>query len=197
VPGNGPARFGGRLDGKGPDPPGPRRPTHPVLASDVWRLDRLKTAMLTSMLKTLGAKHRTTVTKTARKHMAVISTRHGPRRCFEARIERAGRKPLVARFGGIPLKRQHTAVITDQPPAPLTRRKGKQLTERLKAGRCELCQARTQIQVHQVRALADLAPHGKPQPEWAQVMARMRRKTLMVCATCHDTIHNRQPATLA
>jgi hypothetical protein len=26
-------------------------------------------------------------------------------------------------------------------------------------------------------------------------MARKRRKTLVVCAACHDTIHARQPAT--
>jgi group II intron reverse transcriptase/maturase len=165
-----------------------------LLAGDVWRLNRLQWVMLTSMLKTLAAKHRSSVTKMARRHMAVIATPHGPHRCFEARIERAGRKPLVARFGGIPLKRQKKAVITDRPPAPLTRRKGKQLTERLQAGRCELCKRRTQVQVHQVRALADLARAGHPQPAWAQLMAKMRRKTLIVCATCHDTIHDRQPA---
>src|SRR5260221_59323 len=75
-----------------------------LLASDVWRLDRLKRVMLTSMLKTLAARHRSTVTKMARKHMATIATPHGPRRCFEARTQRDGRKPLVARFGGIPLQ---------------------------------------------------------------------------------------------
>ena len=60
------------------------------------------------MLKTLAAKHRSTVTKMARKYKAVTITPHGPRTCFEARTERPGRKPLVARFGGIPLKRQKT-----------------------------------------------------------------------------------------
>jgi hypothetical protein len=34
-------------------------------------------------------------------------TPHGPRTCFEAVVERGkDSKPLVARFGGIPLKRQ-------------------------------------------------------------------------------------------
>ena len=166
-----------------------------LLAGDVWRLDRLKWVMLTSMLKTLAARHRSSVTKMARKHKAVIATPHGPRRCFEARAERAGRKPLVARFGGIPLKRQKKAVITDQPPAPLTRRRGKQLTERLHAGRCELCEKRTHVQVHQIRALAELPRAGQPQPAWTQLMAKMRRKTLIVCAACHNAIHTRQPAT--
>jgi hypothetical protein len=93
-----------------------------LLAGDAWRLDRLRWVMLTAMLKTLAAKHRSTVTKMARKHKSTIVTPYGPRRCFEARAERAGRKPLVARFGGIPLKRQKKAVITDRPPAPLTRK---------------------------------------------------------------------------
>ncbi len=165
-----------------------------LLASDVWRLDRLKRVMLTSMLKTLAARHRSTVTKMARKHMATTATSHGPRRCFEARIQRDGRKPLVARFGGIPLKRQRKAVIDDRPAAPLTRPRGSQLTRRLRTGRCELCELRASVQVHQVRKLADLAAAGQPQPGWAELMARKRRKTLVVCPPCHDTIHTGQPA---
>ena len=31
---------------------------------------------------------------------------HGRRRCFQVSVERTGRQPLVARFGGIPLRRQ-------------------------------------------------------------------------------------------
>jgi hypothetical protein len=43
--------------------------------------------MLTSMLKTLAAKHRSTVTKMAVKYEATITTPHGPRKCFQASIE--------------------------------------------------------------------------------------------------------------
>jgi hypothetical protein len=50
----------------------------------------------------------------ARKYKATIDTPHGKRTCFEARIEREGRTPLVTRFGGIPLKRQKKAVLTDR-----------------------------------------------------------------------------------
>ncbi|WP_373302382.1 HNH endonuclease [Streptomyces flaveus] len=39
---------------------------------------------------------------------------------------------------------------------------------------------------------ADLTRPGWSQPAWAQVMARMRRKTLVVCKACHDSIHGRQ-----
>jgi group II intron reverse transcriptase/maturase len=163
-----------------------------LLAGDVWRLNRLEWIASTSMLKTLAAKHGSTVTKMARKYKARIDTPHGPRTCFEASIERAGRKPLVARFGGIPLKRYKKAVLTDRQPVPATSRK--ELNTRLLAGWCEWCEQRAVVEVHQVRKLADLARPGRPQPAWAYLMAAMRRKTLVVCAPCHQVIHTGQPA---
>jgi Type II intron maturase len=68
-----------------------------LLAGDVYRLGRLRWVMLTSLLKTLASKHRWTVTKIAAKHQATITTPYGPRTCFEAITQRAGRKPLVVR----------------------------------------------------------------------------------------------------
>jgi group II intron reverse transcriptase/maturase len=165
-----------------------------LLASDVWRFNRLEWAAGTSMLKTLATRHGSTVTKMARKYKARIDTPHGPRTCFEATTERAGRKPLVARFGGIPLKRQRKAVLTDRQPAPATSRK--ELITRLRTGRCEWCDQRARVEAHQVRKLADLTRPGRPQPAWAQLMAKMRRKTLVVCPSCHQAIHAAQPAAL-
>ena len=165
-----------------------------LLAGDVWRLNRLRWVMETSMLQTLADKHRSSVTKMARKYKARIDTPYGKRTCFEARVEREGRKPLVTRFGGIPLKRQKKAVLIDRQPVPVTgRRKGKELIYRLRGGRCEWCNRRAEVQVHHVRALADLVTPGRPQPEWSQLMSRMRRKALVVCPLCHDEIHNRHP----
>ena len=167
-----------------------------LLASDAWRLNRLRWAAETSMLKTLAAKHESSVTKMARKYKAAIVTPHGPRSCFQVTVDRAGKKPLVARFGGIPLKRQGKAVLTDrQPPPPATRRK--ELISRLRAGWCELCEQPGQVEVHQVRKLASLAGDRQPQPAWAQLMARRRRKTLVVCPACHKLIHTRQPAAIS
>jgi hypothetical protein len=104
-----------------------------LLAGDVWRLNRLEWVMKTSMLKTLAAKHRSTVSKMARKHQVTIATPHGPRRCFEARIERPGRTALVARFGGIPLKRHKRAVLSDRLPYLVIIRR-KELLSRLQRG---------------------------------------------------------------
>jgi hypothetical protein len=161
---------------------------------DVFRLHRLRWVMETSMLKTLASKHRSTVSKMAARHRAKIMTPHGLRTRFEASIERPGRTALVAWFGGIPLKRQKNAVLTDRahtgPVYP-----NRQLVTRLLRGRCELCGRTEDIKVHHIRALADLDRPSQPQPAWATVMAKKRRKTLVVCSGCHGLIHG-QPATL-
>jgi hypothetical protein len=147
--------------------------------------------METSLLKTLANKYRSTVSRMARKYKTTIDTPHGPRRCPEAKIDRSGRKPLVARFGGIPLRRQRNAVISDRVPVPgIIRRK--ELITRLLANRCEICRNTDGITVHHVRRLADLDWPGQPQPAWAAHMARRRRKTLVVCRSCHDAIHTGQ-----
>ena len=66
-------------------------------------------------------------------------------------------------------------------------RKG--LIRRLLKRRCELCEQGATVAVHQVAGLKQLGGPGPGQPAWAALMARMRRKTLIVCAACHDYIH--------
>jgi hypothetical protein len=86
-----------------------------------------------------------------------------------------GRKPLVTRFGGIPLRRQRGAFIADRVPVPVIIRH-KELVTRLLADRCEICTGTDGISVYHVRRLADLTRPGQPQPAWAAQMARRRRK---------------------
>jgi len=168
-----------------------------LLAGDVSRLSRLHWVMMTSLLRTLAGKYGSTVPKVARKYAATVETLHGPHKCLQISVDRGkDRKPLVATFGGIPLRRQRNAVLIDREPARDTVR-GRELIRRLLAGRCELCGLSGEVQVHQVRSLADLAKPGQPeQPEWMRIMARRRRKTLVVCATCHASIHPGQPITM-
>jgi hypothetical protein len=129
----------------------------------------------------------------ADRYKTTITTPHGPRRCFEVTVEREGRTPLIARFGGIPLRRKKNAVLTDRTPAPVNGRR-KELVTRLLAGRCELCQQTdATVDIHHVRKLADLQRPGHPQPAWNQLMTKKRRKTLIVCADCHTAIHSGQP----
>src|ERR1019366_3160372 len=96
----------------------------------------------TSMLKTLGAKHRSTVTKMAARYRARIETSDGPRTCYEARKHREGKKDLVARFGGITLRQDRRAVIRDPAPAPAAYPR-KELIRRLRRRECELCETGT------------------------------------------------------
>jgi group II intron reverse transcriptase/maturase len=165
-----------------------------LLAGDVYRLDRLHWVMVTSLLKTLAGKYDSSVSKMARKYGATIETPHGPRKCMQVSVERGeGRKPLVATFGGIPLRRQKNAILWDREPVRAPARR-KELIHRLLAGRCELCGQADQVRVHQIRKLSDLDKPEQPnQPEWMQTMARRRRKTLVVCTTCHADIHQGKP----
>jgi len=162
-------------------------------AVNVFRLYRLNWVMETSMLRTLAAKHNSSVSKMAKKYKAKIETPEGIRTCFEARVEREGRQPLVARFGGIPLKRKKLAVLIDRQPSGVTYPR-RQLITRLLNGKCELCASTDDIYVHHVARLADLAGPG-PQPEWNRIMAKRRRKTIVVCRACYDIIHSGTPRT--
>lgn len=165
-----------------------------LLAGDVHRLSRVRWVMETSLLKTLACKHGSTVSKMAARFKTTVKTPYGPRICFQASVERDGRSSLVARFGGIPLRRKKNAVLTDRYPLPVTARR-KELIVRLLAGKCEMCGLTGTVDVHHVRRLADLDRPGQPQPAWVQLMTKRRRKTLVVCPLCHDTIHTRQPTT--
>jgi group II intron reverse transcriptase/maturase len=161
-----------------------------LLAQDVFRLGRLRWVMETSMLKTLAGKHRSTVTRMARKYKATIETPAGPRTVFQVTVERdRGRKPLVARFGGTPLKRVRTAVLTDQRPVMAGNRRN-ELIHRLLAQRCEICACTVGLEVHHIRKLADLnKPGRRERPSWMRLMAMRRRKTLVICRSCHEDIH--------
>ena len=164
-----------------------------LLAGDVWRLSRVRWVMETSLLKTLACKYDSSVSKMAARYKTTIDTPHGPRKCLQAIIERTGKKPLTATFGGIPLKRQRNAILDDRKPPPDTIIRHTELIKRLQTGRCEMCQHTGEVEVHHVSKLAHLGKPGTPQPPWAALMAKRRRKTLVVCAACHDAIHGRQP----
>ncbi len=165
-----------------------------LLAGDVYRLNRLNWVMETSMLKTLAGKHRSTVSKTAARYKAKVDTPYGPRTCFEATVERTGgRKPLIARYGGIPLRWQKKAILQDRQPGRAVG--SKELVTRLLASRCEICERSGNVEVHHIRKLADLDKFGQAdRPVWAAIMAKRRRKSLVVCQHCHDDIHPGQPA---
>lgn len=111
-------------------------------------------------------------------------------KCLKVTVERAeGKKPLVAYFGGIPLRRQKEGVLYEQAPRMVDGTRS-ELVKRLLADTCEMCGSSEHIEVHHIRKLADLNVEGRPEkPAWVKRMAARRRKTLVVCQDCHDALH--------
>jgi group II intron reverse transcriptase/maturase len=159
-------------------------------AFNVHRLRQLYQVMKLSLAKTLADKHRTSVAKVIRKYQTAVPTPHGRLKVLQAIRQRGEKKkPLVARFGGIELRRQKDAVINDRPPEVYNSLRS-EIVQRLLADQCELCGSEDNCEVHHVRKLADLdQPGQKEKPLWAKRMAARRRKTLVVCQKCHEDIH--------
>jgi len=160
-----------------------------LLAFDVKCLSRLHWVMKGSLLKTLAAKHRTTSAAMRAKYQTTTQTPEGKTlQCLEVRVEREGKPPLIARFGGISLSRKPYAILIDKPYVHKNDRT--EILKRLLADRCELCGSTKNVEVHHIRKMADLQQKGrKEKPEWVKRMAARHRKTLVVCQTCHWDIH--------
>jgi len=152
------------------------------------KLAKLKYVMQTSMLKTLAAKHKTSVNVMATKYRvnAYDKASDGMRVAYRVRVERPGKYPLIAQFGGFSLKRQDKE-INDQPSR---NRNGKhtEILERLTADRCENCESTDGCQVHHIKKLSKLVK-WKDRPDWADLMVIRSRKTLVLCRKCHSDLH--------
>ena len=88
-----------------------------LLAQNVSHFGKLQWVMGQSLAKTLAAKHKTTTRKVFRRYRNVALTEHGERACLKVEVQRGEEKrPLVAQFGGIPLKRKRQAILIDRQP---------------------------------------------------------------------------------
>jgi hypothetical protein len=104
-------------------------------------------------------------------------------------MEREGKPPLVAQWGGISLAWKVDTSLDDR-FVPYRFINTTELVQRLLAETCELCGSRDRIQVHHIRALRDLKRKGRSErPLWAKLMAARRRKTLVLCHRCHVDVH--------
>jgi len=162
------------------------------MAYNLHTLARLKWDMERSLTKTLAAKEQIPIPQVYRKYKATIIVEGRPYKGLQVTIEREGKKPLVAQWGGIPLKWDIKAILDDQPERIWSVRS--ELEERLLADTCEYCGAHERCQVHHVRSLKDLHPKGrKPRPQWMVLMAARQRKTMVACKTCHEDITYGRP----
>jgi hypothetical protein len=157
-------------------------------------LSRLQWYMRGSLLKTLAAKHKSTVRRMAKRFAGRAITEDGVAKCISVTVEREGKPPLYAKFGGISLKTQPFAVIEDLPLDRDRHVERNELIQRLRVDECELCGSKDRVQSHHIRKLADLKREGRKElPIWKRVMSARRRKTLMVCHDCHTAIHAGRP----
>jgi len=161
-------------------------------AQNLAHLGYVGYTMQTSLLKTLAAKNRTSLVKTLKRLQATTPTPNGPRKSLKLTIQREGKRPLVATFGGLSLKRKDT-VMTDQVIRPYTRTRS-EIVERLRKDPCEVCGSKEHIQMHHIRKLADLNKQEKREkPLWMKVMISRKRKSIPLCKRCHDDIHHHRP----
>jgi hypothetical protein len=164
-----------------------------VLASNVCWLWKLHGIMRGSLLKTLAAKHKSSLTAMLRTYRSPSETERGKRTCLEVRRERKNKRPLLARFGGLLLRSQKRAILVDRDPIHFKTERNELIKRRL-ANECERCTSTENGAGHHIRKLADLKKQGqREKPTWVQVMAARRRKTLTVCRRCHEAIHAGKP----
>ncbi|HYF35497.1 MAG TPA: reverse transcriptase domain-containing protein, partial [Prosthecobacter sp.] len=152
------------------------------------RLKELRWTMEQSLVKTLANKYRLSVRRIYGKYVAHIELPQGRRKVLQVVQERPGKRPLTVHWGGISLQWSPKARLEDVPAMAWNGRVA--LVDRLLTRTCELCGSTTEVEVHHIRALKDLTTPGqRPKPRWKVVMAARRRKTLVVCHTCHWDIH--------
>ena len=159
------------------------------MALNLRRMTYLRWRMEQSLVHTLARKLRVTVSTVYARYHAIKRTHQGTYKVLRVVVERdGGRRPLVAYWGAISLRRRGFAHINDRPGRIWNARS--ELLERLLADTCELCGSTEAVEVHHIRHLKDLKRPGRaPKPAWVELMAARRRKTLMVCRCCHDGIH--------
>ena len=165
------------------------------MAYNLHTLSRLKWVMQQSLAKTLAHKHKTSVRKIYRKYQTEIEVEGKRYKVFQVTILREGKKPLIATWGGITLTWDMQAILEDRPGWKWSGRS--ELEKRLLAQVCGVCEATRltdQIEVHHIRALKDLRTYdGREKPRWVKIMAARKRKTLVLCRTCHDDLHAGRP----
>jgi hypothetical protein len=164
------------------------------LAHNVAHLNELKWVMETSLAKTLAYKHRMTVPKVYEKYGTTLTVQGKKYKGLQAAVPREGKTPLVAIWGGIPLKREMKATLEERPPRLYGNRT--ELVQRLLANFCELCGSEEDVEVHHERAMRKLHEYpGRPKPAWVKRMIALRRKTLLLCKRCHVAIEHGLPIT--
>jgi len=152
------------------------------MASNFCKLNYFGYLMEYSCLKTLAAKHKCSSGQIKEKYKdgqgswgIPYITKSGEKRCYFAKYsECRGTKNARDRLSNEAIL--HTSVTTT-------------FESRLSAKICELCGTMDaeSYEIHHVHKVKDL----KGKERWEQVMIAKRRKTMVLCKSCHYKIHDR------
>ena len=165
------------------------------LAYNMHTLQQLKHIMEISLIKTLAGKHKTQGSKIHEKYRAELVVDGKKYKGLQVIVPRPDKPPLVATWGGIPLVWDIRATIGDQ-PTTLRNRGRSELIKRLLVNYCEYCGSTENIEVHHIRAMKNLHERpGREKHEWVKRMIALKRKTMIVCRTCHMDIQYGRPMT--
>ena len=149
-----------------------------LIANNYVVLHNFRYIMEYSMYKTFAGKYRSTVRKINKKYrlnklFTVKSEQKGvikSRTFYQTRFNR----PTTACNGRCDIEPYSIADVSRT-----------NLTDRLKAEKCELCGATGKLIMHHVRNLKDL----KGKESWKRLMSARKRKTIALCPSCHRLRH--------
>ena len=149
-----------------------------LIANNCVVLHNFRYIMEYSMYKTFAGKYRSTVRK--------INKKYRLNKLFTVKYEQKG--VIKSRtFYKTSFKRRTTAFngSCDIEPYSIADGSRTNLTDRLKAEKCELCGATGKLIMHHVRNLKDL----KGKESWERLMSARKRKTIALCPSCHRLRH--------
>lgn len=149
-----------------------------LIANNCVVLHNFRYIMEYSMYKTFAGKYRSTVRK--------INKKYRYNKLFTVKYEQKG--AIKSRtFYKTSFKRRTTAFngSCDIEPYSIADVSRTNLTDRLKAEKCELCGATGKLIMHHVRNLKDL----KGKESWKRLMSARKRKTIALCPSCHRLRH--------
>jgi group II intron reverse transcriptase/maturase len=151
------------------------------MSLNFWDMNKLVYIWRNSLLKTLAAKHKTSMSRT----ISRLKTEEG----FALTVRT---KSKTYNFKIFKLKAEMRQSSRDErvDEIPNTKKymnSRTELVQRLGASRCEYCEQQDdKLEVHHVRKLKDLE---KGKKLWQIIMARKQRKTLVICRNCHHLLH--------
>ena len=149
-----------------------------LIANNCVVLHNFRYIMEYSMYKTFAGKYRSTVRK--------INKKYRYNKLFTVKYEQKG--AIKSRtFYKTSFKHRTTAFngSCDIEPYSIADVSRTNLTDRLKAEKCELCGATGKLIMHHVRNLKDL----KGKESWERLMSARKRKTIALCPSCHRLRH--------